>query len=296
MKNTLFRGAGVALITPFTEDGIDFEAYGRLIDAQIAQGTDAIITAGTTGEPSTMTMQEHADVIRFAVKHTAGRVPVIAGTGANSTHEALHLACEAEQAGADGLLVVTPYYNKTTQQGLIAHFTAIADSVKTPIIVYNVPSRTGLNLLPKTMNVLADHPNIVGLKEACPDIVQVIETIALCGDRLDVYSGEDGNIIAVLAAGGAGVISVIANIAPKQTHQLCQAFFEGDLDTARRIQYQFTPLVKALFSEVNPIPVKAAAELLGFCSGHVRLPLVPMQPDTHENLKKQLEIFGLLAD
>lgn len=293
MKNTLFTGAGVALITPFTEDGIDFEAYGRLIDWQIEQGTDAIIAAGTTGEPSTMTMQEHADVIRFAVRHAAGRVPVIAGTGANSTHEALHLAQEAEQAGADGLLIVTPYYNKTTQQGLIAHFTAIADSVHTPIIVYNVPGRTGLNLLPQTMNILADHPNIVGLKEACPDIVQVIETLRLCGDRLDVYSGEDGNIIAVLAAGGAGVISVIANIAPKETHQLCRSFFDGDIEAARHMQYRFAPLVKALFSEVNPIPVKAAAALMGLCPGRVRLPLVPMQADTLENLKKQMRAFGI---
>lgn len=293
MRTTLFRGSGVALITPFTPDGIDYDAYGRLIDFQIENGTDALIAVGTTGEPATMTMEEHAEAIRFAIRHTAGRVPVIAGTGANSTREALHLAKEAEEAGADGLLIVTPYYNKTTQAGLIAHFTAIADAVHTPIIVYNVPARTNLNLLPKTMNVLADHPNIAGLKEACPDIVQMTEMVRLCGDRMQIFSGEDGNILPTLAVGGDGVISVAANVAPREVHNLCQAFFDGDIETARALQFKLAPLVAALFSEVNPIPVKTCAELMGLCSGRLRLPLVPMQSDTLENLKKQMRQFGL---
>ena len=295
MKNTIFKGAGVALVTPMNADGsVNFAKLRELVDWQIAEGTDAIIACGTTGESATLTHQEHVDVIRTTIEQTAGRVPVIAGTGSNDTAYALELSKEAETLGADGLLMVTPYYNKTSQAGLIAHFTYVADRVSTPIILYNVPSRTGVGFKPETYAALADHPNIVAIKEANGDIGMLAKTAALCGNRLDIYSGNDDQIVPFLSLGAAGVISVWSNVAPRAVHELCAKFFEGDLAGSRALQLQNTALLGALFSDVNPIPAKEAMNLMGLQVGPCRLPLAPMADGAREALRTELEKAGLL--
>ncbi len=289
----IFTGSGVALVTPFTSSGVDFEAYGRLIEFQIENGTDALIACGTTGEPSTMTVDERQAVIEFAIQKAAGRVPVIASTGGNNTKEVIHASKAAQAAGAKGLLVVTPYYNKCTQNGLIAHYTAVADAVDIPIIVYNVPSRTGLNVLPQTLAAMSYHPNIAAMKEASGNISQVGEMIRLCEDRLSVYSGEDGIVLPLMALGGAGVISVVANILPRQMHDLTAAMLRGDLDTARKLQHGMNPVIRLLFCEVNPIPVKAALCMMGMCSGDVRLPLTTMEDAHKQALRSAMISYGM---
>ena len=294
MNDRLFTGSGVALVTPFRDDAIDFEAFGRLIDWQIESGTDALIACGTTGEPSTMTAEEREAAISFAVERAAGRVPVIAGTGSNDTRECAQLSIRAEALGADGLLLVTPYYNKTTQAGLIAHFTAVADCVSIPIIIYNVPVRTGLNMLPATMAALAEQPNICGMKEASGDITQITELMRLCGDQIALYSGNDDHILPLLSLGGQGVISVLANVAPRETHDLVAKYLAGDIAGSRALQFKYNPLVKNLFTEVNPIPVKAALEMMGMISGELRLPLVPMSDGNRAALGAEMEKLGIL--
>jgi 4-hydroxy-tetrahydrodipicolinate synthase len=260
----IFQGAGVAIVTPMKEnEEVNYDKLEELINWQIDEGTDAIIIAGTTGESSTLSMEEHKDVIEAAVRFTNHRVPVVAGTGSNCTRTAIQLSQEAEEAGADGLLIVTPYYNKATQAGLVQHYSRIAQSVKTPIIMYNVPGRTGCNLLPETVATLFEQEsNIVGLKEATGNMAQASKTMYLTDGKLDMYSGEDGLVVPLMSIGAVGVISVWSNIAPKKVHQMCQSFFDGDLDTARRLQREALPLVDALFSEVNPIPVKTALNLM----------------------------------
>lgn len=277
MKNTVFTGAATAIVTPLTKDGIDYEQFGRLIDWQIEEGIDAIVAVGTTGEGSTLTDDEHKEAIRFAVERAAGRVPVIAGTGSNDIAYAISLTEYACEVGADAMLLVTPYYNKATQNGLIESFRAIADASTKPCILYNVPSRTGCNLLPASVLKLAEHPNIVGIKEASGNISQIAELAALVGDKIDIYSGNDDQIVPVLSLGGKGVISVLSNIMPKATSEMCKLFFEGDVAASRKLQLDLLPLVNALFSEVNPIPVKAAVSAMGYCENYLRLPLTPME-------------------
>lgn len=294
MKQTIFKGAGVAIATPFTENGINFEELGRLIDFNIDNGTDAIIITGTTGESSTMSDEEHCEAIRFAVQHVNHRVPVVAGTGSNDTAYALWLSQEAEKAGVDGLLIVTPYYNKATQSGLVKHFTYIADRVHTPIILYNVPSRTGVNITPETFAQLAKHPNIVAVKEASGNISQVAKIRALCGDELAVYSGNDDEIVPIMSLGGLGVISVLSNIMPKETHDICQAYFDGDVKKSAELQLKYLSLINALFVEVNPIPVKTALELMGYQMGPLRMPLFAMEGKNLELLKGEMKKFGLI--
>lgn len=271
----IFKGAGVAIITPFTEDNqVNYEELGKIIDHQVENGTDAIIICGTTGESATLTHEEHDACIRFAIEHTAGRVPVIAGTGSNSTAEAIRLSVHAEEAGADALLLVTPYYNKATQNGLIAHYTEIAGKVSIPIIMYNVPSRTGVNIEPETAVYLAKNvKNIVGIKEASGNISQVAKLAALADGCLDIYSGNDDQIVPLLALGGVGVISVLSNVAPKMTHDIVMSYLEGDVERSRRMQLDAIQLCNALFCEVNPIPVKAAMKLQGWNAGGLRSPL-----------------------
>ena len=295
MKNTVFTGAAVAIITPMNADGsINYDELGRVIDDQIANGTDAIVICGTTGESATMTDDEHRDCIKFAVKHTAGRVPVIAGAGSNDTHYAVELSKEAEAAGADALLHVTPYYNKATQRGLIAHFTAIADAVNIPIILYNVPSRTGCNILPETIVRLCnDVENIVGVKEASGNISQIAKLFSLADGKIDVYSGNDDQIVPILSLGGKGVISVLSNVAPKETHDICQLYFDGKVAESAALQLKAIELVDALFCEVNPIPVKKAVSLMGYAAGPLRLPLTEMEPAHAETLKKAMIKFGV---
>ena len=271
---SVFRGSAVAMITPFQNGSIDFTAYTRLIELQIANHTDAIVCCATTGECATLTMDEHLSIVQFVVERVNGRVPVIASTGGNNTAEVIERSKSAEAIGVDGLLVVTPYYNKTTQQGLVSHYYAIADSVDTPIIVYNVPSRTGLNVLPQTMAELCKHKNIVGTKEASGNIEQIVNLAALC-PQCDIYSGNDDHVVPILSIGGKGVISTIANVVPGEMHAMCDAFFKGDLGLARELQLQMIPLWKAAFCEVNPIPVKAMMGLMQLCEPDVRLPLVP---------------------
>jgi len=292
-RETIFRGVATALITPLNEDGIDFEAFGRLIDWQIAEGVNALVIAGTTGEGSTLTDEEHREALRFSVERTAGRVPVIAGTGSNDTAYAISLSQYACEAGADALLVVTPYYNKATQKGLVAMFTAIADAVTKPIILYNVPSRTGVNIEPATYAALADHPNIAAIKEANGNIAKIVETAALVGDRLDIYSGNDDQIVPILSMGGAGVISVLSNVLPKKTAELCERFFRGDVAGSAAMQCELLPLINALFSEVNPIPVKAAMAAMGWCENRVRLPLTPMEEEHWQKLRALMARQGL---
>ena len=281
MKNTVFTGAATAIITPLTKDGIDYEQFGRLIEWQIAEGIAAIVAVGTTGEGSTLTDAEHKEAIKFCVDKVAGRVPVIAGTGSNDTAYAIELTKFSCEVGADAMLLVTPYYNKATQRGLIESFKAIADSSTKPCILYNVPSRTGCNLTPQSVLALADHPNIVGIKEACGNISQIAELIALVGDKIDVYSGNDDQILPILSLGGKGVISVLSNIMPAATQKMCVDYMSGNVEDARKAQLQLLPLINALFCEVNPIPAKAAVAAMGYCENYVRLPLTTMEPE-HE--------------
>lgn len=294
MKNTVFQGVATAIVTPLTKDGVDFDTFGKLIDWQINEGVNAIVAAGTTGEGSTLSDKEHKAVLKYCVERVAGRVPVIAGTGSNDTAYAIELTRYACEIGADAMLLVTPYYNKATQKGLIASFTAIADVSTKPCILYNVPSRTGCNLLPATVSVLADHPRIVAIKEACGNISQIAETIALCGDRIDVYSGNDDQIVPILALGGKGVISVLSNPLPKETVEICDKFFAGDVAGSAKLQLELLPLINALFCEVNPIPVKAAMAAMGFGENCLRLPLTPMEPQNEEKLLKLLRAAGAL--
>ncbi len=295
MKRTIFTGAGVAIITPFDENNqINFAELGRIIDNQIAEGTDAIIITGTTGESATLDDDEHKAAIKFAVEHTNKRVPVVAGTGSNDTNYAIQLSQYAEKIGADGLLLVTPYYNKCTQNGLVAHYTKIADSVNIPMIVYNVPSRTGVNIKPETYAKLAEHKNIVAAKEANGDLSAILRTRRLCGDELTIYSGNDDQIIPILSVGGKGVISVLSNVAPKDTHLICQLYFEGKVEAAAKLQIDYSDLVDALFCEVNPIPVKAAMNLLGWKVGAVRMPLSEIEPKNLELVKTALINHKLL--
>ncbi len=291
----IFKGAGVAIVTPMKENGeVYYEKLGELIEFQIANGTDAIIICGTTGESSTLTHEEHLDVIRYAVEKTAKRIPVIAGTGSNCTDTAIYLSQEAEKIGADALLLVTPYYNKATQKGLIRHYTRIANSVKLPIILYNVPGRTGCNILPETAVALAKNvENIVAIKEASGNIAQVAKLMSLADGCIDLYSGEDGQVVPALSLGGIGVISVLSNIAPRQTHDMVALYLEGRIEESRRIQLRAVPLVDALFCEVNPIPVKTALNLMGMNVGPLRGPLCEMDEANVPKLKKAMEDFGI---
>lgn len=281
MKNTVFTGAATAIVTPLTKDGIDYEQFGRLIEWQISEGIAAIVAVGTTGEGSTLTDAEHKEAIKFCVDKVAGRVPVIAGTGSNDTAYAIELTKFSCEVGADAMLLVTPYYNKATQKGLIESFKAIADASTKPCILYNVPSRTGCNLTPASVLALADHPNIVGIKEASGNISQVAELCALVGDKMDVYSGNDDQIVPILSLGGSGVISVLSNIMPKATQKMCTDYLSGNVEAARKAQLELLPLINALFCEVNPIPAKAAVAAMGYCENYVRLPLTTMEPE-HE--------------
>ena len=291
----LFKGAGVAIVTPMKEHGdVHYEKLEELIDIQVKGGTDAIIITGTTGESSTMTEEEHVDVIRACVEFTKHRIPVIAGTGSNCTKTAIYLSQEAQKAGADGLLVVTPYYNKATQPGLIAHYTQIAQAVSLPIILYNVPGRTGCNLLPETVAYLYQHvENITGLKEATGNITQASKTMDLTDGRIDMYSGEDAVILPLLAIGALGVISVWSNVAPMDVHNLCQSFFDGDLETSRKLQRKGLALIDALFSEVSPIPVKKAMNLMGMEVGPLRAPLCEMSEAGAKKLEEVMKAYGL---
>lgn len=292
----IFKGAGVAIVTPMNEDlSVNFDKLGELIEEQIAGGTDAIIICGTTGESSTLTHGEHLRAIKYTIDKVAKRVPVIAGTGSNATDTAIMLSTEAEKYGADGLLLVSPYYNKATQNGLIAHFTAIANSVKIPILLYNVPSRTGCNILPETVVKLCKEvDNIVGIKEASGNISQITKLMSLADGCVDLYSGNDDQIVPLLSLGGLGVISVLSNVAPKETHDIVEKFMNGDVAGSRELQLKAIPLVDALFCEVNPIPVKAAMNLQGKNVGLPRLPLTEMEPQNQERMKKALADFGVL--
>ena len=294
MKETIFKGAGVAIITPFTEDGINFEELGRIIEDQIAGGTDAIVITGTTGESATMTDDEHKAAIKYTVEKVAGRIPVIAGTGSNETAYAVQLSRYAEQVGADALLLVTPYYNKCTQKGLVKHFTTIADAVNIPVVLYNVPSRTGVNIQLPTYVELAKHPRIVAVKEASGDLSAIVKIRHACGDDLAIYSGNDDQIVPILSLGGSGVISVLSNVAPKMAHDICQNYFDGKVKEAADMQIGAIDLINALFCEVNPIPVKVAMRMLGYAAGPLRLPLTEMEPAHEEQLKAALQAHGLL--
>lgn len=295
MKRIVFKGAGVAIVTPFDEGGINFAELGKMIDYQIENGTDAIIITGTTGESATMSDEEHKAAIKFAVEHVNKRVPVVAGTGSNDTAYAVQLSQYAENVGADALLVVTPYYNKCTQNGLVAHYTKIADSVNLPIILYNVPSRTGVGIKPETYFKLSKHPRIVATKEANGDLSAMVRTKKLCGDELEIYSGNDDQIVPILSLGGKGVISVLSNVAPKDTHLICQLYFEGKVEAAAKLQIDYSDLIDALFCEVNPIPVKTALKLLGWNVGKLRMPLSEMEPQNLEKLRAALKSHNLLA-
>ena len=294
MKKTIFKGAGVAIITPFTEDGVNFEELSRIIEDQIKGGTDAIVITGTTGESATMSDAEHRAAIKFAVEQVKGRIPVIAGTGSNETSYAIALSKYAEEVGADALLVVTPYYNKCTQKGLVAHYTAIADAVNIPIVLYDVPSRTGVAISTESYVKLSKHPNIVAVKEANGDLSKILRLIAAVGDDLVLYSGNDDQIVPILSLGGQGVISVLSNVAPKETHDMCQAFFDGDTEKAAKMQIDYTDLIDALFCEVNPIPVKVAMRKLGYDAGPLRMPLCEMEPENEAKLEAALRNHGLI--
>ncbi len=293
---SLFQGAGVAICTPFDQNGaVNYEKLGELIEFQIANKTDAIIVCGTTGEASTLNHEEHLEVIRYCVEKTAKRIPVIAGTGSNCTDTAIYLSKEAEQYGVDGLLVVTPYYNKATQKGLIQHFTMVAESVNIPIILYNVPSRTGCNICPETAVTLAKSiPNIVGIKEASGDISQIAKLAYLSEGSIDIYSGNDDQIVPILSLGGVGVISVLSNVVPKETHDIVASYLNGDVETSRKLQLSMIPLVKALFCEVNPIPVKKALNLMGMEVGGLRRPLTEMEDANALVLENELKVLGML--
>lgn len=288
----LFKGSGVAIVTPFTKDGVDFDKLGELIDWHIEQGTDAIIICGTTGESPTMSDEEKKAAFKFTVEKTAGRIPVIAGTGSNDTRHSIELSKYAESVGCNGLLCVTPYYNKTTQKGLIAHYTAIADAVNIPVIVYNVPGRTGINVNADTLKTLSKHKNIVAVKEASGNISQVVEIGTFCDEHFAMYSGNDDQVVPLLSVGGIGVISVVANIAPKEMHDMVIKYLDGDTAAAMKLQLDTKALNDALFCEVNPIPVKTAMNLLGYNVGELRLPLVDMTDKNLEYLKKTLVDYG----
>ena len=292
----IFKGAGVAIVTPMKADGeVNYDVLGEMLEAQIQGGTDAIIICGTTGESATLTEEEHSAVIRYAIKKVNKRIPVIAGTGSNCTATAIKLSKEAEKDGADGLLLVTPYYNKATQNGLIAHYTAVANAVNIPIILYNVPSRTGCNLLPETIAKLVKNvKNIVGVKEASGNISQIAKVKLLCGDDVDLYSGNDDQVVPILSLGGIGVISVLSNVAPKETHDMVMDYLNGDLEKAREMQLKALPLIDALFSEVNPIPVKKAMNLMGLEAGPLRRPLTEMEEENAVKLEKAMKDFGIL--
>lgn len=292
----IFTGAGVAIVTPMKADGaVNYEKFGELIEFQIANGTDAIIVCGTTGEASTLTHEEHLETIRYCIDKVAGRIPVVAGTGSNCTETAVYLSTEAEKYGADGLLVVTPYYNKATQNGLYAHFKTIAESVKIPMILYNVPSRTGCNILPETVvRLCKDVDNILGIKEASGNISQIAHLAAISHGCVDIYSGNDDQIVPIMALGGVGVISVLSNVAPRQTHEICQKFLDGDVEGSRKLQLAALDLCSALFCEVNPIPVKKALNLMGMEAGSLRMPLSEMEEGNAARLEKAMKEYGIL--
>lgn len=292
----IFKGAGVAIVTPMNADGsVNYEKFGALIDFQIENGTDAIIVCGTTGEASTLTHEEHLDTIKYCVEKVQKRVPVVAGTGSNCTETAIYLSTEAEKLGVDGLLLVSPYYNKATQKGLYEHFKAIADSVKVPVILYNVPGRTGCNILPETIvRLCKEVDNIVGVKEASGDISQIMKLAALANGCVDIYSGNDDQIVPILSLGGIGVISVLSNVAPRQTHEICQKYLEGDVQGSLQMQLEAFDLCKALFCEVNPIPVKKALNLMGMEVGPLRRPLTEMEDANAEKLKMVMKAYGIL--
>lgn len=292
----IFKGAAVAIVTPMNQDGsVNYEEFRKLIEFQIENGTDAIVVCGTTGEASTLSHEEHLDVIKYCAEVVNKRIPVIAGTGSNSTETAIYLSTEAEKYGIDGLLLVTPYYNKATQNGLYAHFKTIAESVNLPIILYNVPGRTGCNLLPDTIvRLCKDVKNIVGVKEASGNISQIGTLAAKANGCVDIYSGNDDQIVPIMALGGLGVISVLSNVAPRQTHDICAKFFEGDVKESCRLQLQAMDLIASLFCEVNPIPVKKAVSLIGFEAGPLRMPLSEIEPKNEERLRESMKNYGLL--
>ena len=292
-NHPIFRGIATALITPATPTGIDYDRFGRLIDWQIQQGINALVICGTTGESSTLTDAEHRRAIAFACERVNGRVPVIAGTGSNETDYAVELTKSACADGADAVLVVTPYYNKTTQRGLVTMYNTIADASTKPVILYNVPSRTGIGIEPATYVKLAEHPNIAAIKEANSDISKIVETFSLVGDRLDIYSGNDDQIVPILSMGGAGCISVLSNVIPAETVAITQRFFAGDVAGAAQLQCRYMPLIRALFCESNPIPVKAAMAALGYCDNYLRLPLVPMEEDHYQGMLQRMRELGL---
>lgn len=293
----IFTGAGVAIVTPFKENGeVDYEIFAKNIEYQISNGTDAIIVCGTTGEASTLSHEEHLDVIRYCVKCVNGRIPVVAGTGSNCTETAIYLSQEAEKAGVDGILVVTPYYNKATQKGLFEHFKMVADSVKVPMILYNIPGRTGgVNILPETVvKLCTEVENIVGVKDATGNISQVAKLMSIAGGKVDLYSGNDDQIVPLLSLGGKGVISVLSNVAPAQTHDICAKFFEGDVEGSCKMQLEAISLIEALFCEVNPIPVKKALHLMGMMGGTLRRPLTVMEDANAARLEKAMKDYGIL--
>ena len=294
MKKTIFKGMASALITPMNEKGVDYEAFGRFIDFQIENGINALVAVGTTGENATLEPEEQKEVIRFAVERAAGRVPVIAGTGTNNTEHVLANTKAACEVGADAILVVTPYYNKATQNGLIKHFTTVADASTVPVILYNVPGRTGCNLLPKTVAKLAEHPNIVAIKEATGNMSQMVELTALCGDKIDIYSGEDALTVPFISMGAAGTISVLSNVVPKLAVEMTDKALSGDFTGAAALQCKLLPLISALFSEVNPIPAKAAVSAMGFGEDYLRLPLTPMEDATRAVLYTEMRKLGAL--
>ena len=293
MKNVIFRGVATALVTPMTEKGVDYDNFEKLINWQIEEGVQGLVICGTTGEYATLSDEEHREVFRKAIDFAAGRVAMIAGTGSNDTAYAIELTKVAADLGYDAGLLVSPYYNKTTQAGLIAMYKTIADSSPLPEIIYNVPGRTGLNVEPATYAALADHPNIVGIKEANGNMEKIVETMALCGDRLCMWSGEDGIITPMLSVGCDGVISVVSNILPKKTVELCQSFFDGDVKRSAQIQLELTPLIRSLFCETNPIPVRAAVAAMGFGENYLRLPLVPMSKDKETKMLQQMREQGI---
>ena len=294
MKNPIFKGFGTALVTPMTPHGVDYDALARLIDFQIEEGINALVAVGTTGESATLSPEERKEVIRFTVKRADGRVPVVAGVGTNNTEHVIDFTKSACDDGADGLLAVTPYYNKATQRGLIAHYTAVADVATKPLIVYNVPSRTGCNILPDTLNILADHPMIAAVKEASGNMAQVVEIFQKCGDRLDVYSGEDGLVVPIMSMGGIGCISVLSNVVPKRSVEMSDLCFAGNYPAAAKLQTELLELVNCLFCEVNPIPAKAAISAMGFGNEFLRLPLYPMEDKNRERLYAEMRRLGVL--
>lgn len=294
-KKRIFTGAGVAIVTPMNADGsVNYEAMGQLIEQQVTGGTDAIIVCGTTGESSTLTDEEHRRVIQFTVAQVNHRIPVVAGTGSNDTAYCLELSQEAEKMGVDGLLLVTPYYNKCSQKGLIRHYLTVADAVDLPMILYSVASRTGVNILPETLKELSKHPNIVAVKEASGSISQVAKIRHLCGDDLDVYSGNDDQIVPLLSLGGIGVISVLSNLMPKETHDICQLYFDGKVQESAALQLKLLDLINNLFADVNPIPVKEALNMMGFPAGPCRMPLCEMDDGPREKLRASMATVGLL--